>query len=253
MTKFPGCRSAYDLAQKESTRAKELADSSFAMAQQTVGSAATSALAQMNFRLAKNEPRFAELLRERQSLVDDGRKLDKALADSILISADRRNLSAEEGEWARMSAADARIGDIDRTLAERFPDYAALAQSPPLGIAGTQELLRQVKRWCFSSKLRIFAISTSTKRSSGLSPRRTFDGCGSSAARLSEGCPSTPRLRSCGAAGLAAGRIVVSRAVCGRPDPASANAAAGDDRRALRCRPVSWRARQRHMVRPAHD
>ncbi len=136
-------RSAYGLAQKESTRAKELADSSFAMAQQTVGSAAASALAQMNFRLAKNEPRFAELLRERQSLVDDGRKLDKALADAILTSADRRDLNAEEGEWARMSAVDARIGDIDRALAERFPDYAALAQSPPLGIAGTQELLRQ--------------------------------------------------------------------------------------------------------------
>jgi CHAT domain-containing protein len=136
-------RSAYGLAQKESTRAKELADSSFAMAQQTVGSAAASALAQMNFRLAKNEPRFAELLRERQSLVDDGRKLDKALADAILTSADRRDLNAEEGEWARMSAADARIGNIDRALAERFPDYAALAQSPPLGIAGTQELLRQ--------------------------------------------------------------------------------------------------------------
>jgi CHAT domain-containing protein len=136
-------RSAYGLAQKESSRAKELADSSFAMAQQTVGSAAASALAQMNFRLAKNEPRFAELLRERQSLVDDGRKLDKALADTVLASADRRDLSAEEGEWARMSAADARISDIDRALAERFPDYAALVQSPPLGIAGTQELLRQ--------------------------------------------------------------------------------------------------------------
>src|SRR6266478_5922675 len=136
-------RSAYGLAQKESSRTKELADSSFAMAQQTVGSAAASALAQMNFRLAKNEPRFAELLRERQSLVDDGRKLDKALADAILTSADRRDLNAEEGEWARMSSVDARIGDIDRALAERFPDYAALAQSPPLGIAGTQELLRQ--------------------------------------------------------------------------------------------------------------
>jgi len=136
-------RSAYGLAQKESSRTKELADSSFAMAQQTVGSAAASALAQMNFRLAKNEPRFAELLREWQSLVDDGRKLDKALADAVLTSADRRDLNAEKGDWARMSAADARIGDIDRALAERFPDYAALAQSPPLGIAGTQELLRQ--------------------------------------------------------------------------------------------------------------
>src|SRR5260370_30264301 len=37
------------------------------------------------------------------------------------------------------------------------------------------------------------------------------------------------------AAGLAAGWIVVSWAVRGRPGPASANAAAGDDRRALRC------------------
>jgi CHAT domain-containing protein len=135
-------RSAYGLAQKESSRAKELADNSFAMAQQTVGSAAASALAQMNFRLAKNEPRLAELLRERQSLVDDWRKLDKALADTILTSADRRDLNAEEREWTRIGAADARIGDIDRTLAERFPDYADLAQSPPLGIARTQELLR---------------------------------------------------------------------------------------------------------------
>jgi CHAT domain-containing protein/tetratricopeptide (TPR) repeat protein len=135
-------RSAYGLAQKESSRAKELADNSFAMAQQTVGSAAASALVQMNFRLAKNEPRLAELLRERQSLVDDWRKLDKALADTILTSSDRRDLNAEEREWTRIGATDARIGDIDRTLAERFPDYADLAQSPPLGIARTQELLR---------------------------------------------------------------------------------------------------------------
>jgi CHAT domain-containing protein len=42
-----------------------------------------------------------------------------------------------------MGAADARIGNIDRALAEQFPDYAALAQSPALGIAGTQQLLRQ--------------------------------------------------------------------------------------------------------------
>jgi len=135
-------RSAYGLAQQESSRAKELASSSFAMAQQTVGSAAASALAQMNFRLAKNEPQLVALLRERQSLVDDWRKLDRALADAVLTSAGRRDLNAEEGEWARMGAADARLGDIDRTLAERFPDYAALAQSPPLSIAGTQELLR---------------------------------------------------------------------------------------------------------------
>jgi CHAT domain-containing protein len=136
-------RSAYGLAQKDSSRAKELADSSFAVAQQTVRSAAASALAQMNFRLAKNEPRLAELLRERQSLVDDWRKLDKALTDAVLTSANRRDLNAEGNEWARMDAADARIGDIDKAVAERFPDYAALAQSPSLGIARTQELMRQ--------------------------------------------------------------------------------------------------------------
>jgi CHAT domain-containing protein/tetratricopeptide (TPR) repeat protein len=135
-------RSAYGLAQQESSRAKELADGSFAMAQQAVGSVAASALVQMNFRRTKNEPRLAELLRERQSLVDDRRKLDKALADAVLTSADRRDLNAEEGEWAQMGAADARIGDVDKALAERFPEYAALAQSPPLGIARTQELLR---------------------------------------------------------------------------------------------------------------
>jgi len=135
-------RSAYGLAQKENARAPELAASAFAMAQQSGRSAAASALAQMSFRLAKNEPRLAELLRKRQSVVDEWRKLDKALADAVLDPPYRRDLTAEQGEWARMGAADGRIGDIDRTLAERFPDFAAFAQSPPLSIARTQELLQ---------------------------------------------------------------------------------------------------------------
>jgi CHAT domain-containing protein/tetratricopeptide (TPR) repeat protein len=135
-------RSAYGLAQKENARARDLAASAFTMAQQSVRSAAASALAQMSFRLAKNEPRLAELLRERQSVVDEWRKLDKALADAVLEPPYRRDLTAEQGAWARMGAADARIGDIDRTLAERFPDFAAFAQSPPLSITRTQELLR---------------------------------------------------------------------------------------------------------------
>jgi CHAT domain-containing protein len=135
-------RSAYGLAQAENARAKELTERSFLMAQQTARSAAAWALAQMNFRRAKNEPRLAELLRERQGLVDDLRKLDDGLAHAVLASADQRDLTVEQSAWAKMASAEERIGDIDKTLAEQFPEYAALAQSAPLSVARTQELLR---------------------------------------------------------------------------------------------------------------
>jgi CHAT domain-containing protein len=135
-------RSAYGLAQAENARAKELTDSSFLMAQQTGRSAAAWALVQMDFRRTKNELGLAELLRERQGLVDDWRKLDDGLAHAVLASADQRDLGVERSAWAKMASAETRIGDIDKTLAEQFPDYAALAQSAPLDVNRTQELLR---------------------------------------------------------------------------------------------------------------
>jgi CHAT domain-containing protein len=135
-------RSAYAQAQTDSARAKELTDTSFAMAQQTARSAAAWALAQMNFRFAKNEPRLAALLRERQGLVDDWRKLDDGLAHAVLASAEQRDMTSQQSAWGRIEGAEARIADIDKTLAEQFPDYAALAQGSPLDVAHTQELLR---------------------------------------------------------------------------------------------------------------
>src|SRR5262249_7737231 len=84
---------------------------------------------------------LALLVRERQDLVGEWQTRDKALIAARSETPDKRNAASETALSARLAAIDARIGEIDATLKDKFPDYAAFASSEPIDIAYVQAML----------------------------------------------------------------------------------------------------------------
>jgi CHAT domain-containing protein/Tfp pilus assembly protein PilF len=113
----------------------------FQTAQWAQSSEAAQTLLQMAARGAKGDPRLARLVRERQDLVAEWQKRDAARSASVAQAPDKRDAQADAANVARLSAIDTRIGDIDRRLAEEFPDYAAMVNPAPLSIGDVQALL----------------------------------------------------------------------------------------------------------------
>jgi CHAT domain-containing protein/Tfp pilus assembly protein PilF len=121
--------------------APDLAYDMFTTAQWAQASQAAASLAQMAARQAKGGGPLAALVRERQDLAGEWAAHDKALIAAVSQPPDKRNPQAEQRERARITAIDARLAEIDKTLARDFPDYAALASPEPLDINAVQELL----------------------------------------------------------------------------------------------------------------
>ncbi len=113
----------------------------FLTAQWAAGSEAAQSLAQMAARGATGNPALAVLARERQDLVADWQKRE-ALRNAWLGQASaKRNPQAEAENDAKLAAIDARIREIDKELAAKFPDYAALSSPAPLGAEEVQAQL----------------------------------------------------------------------------------------------------------------
>jgi CHAT domain-containing protein/tetratricopeptide (TPR) repeat protein len=112
-------------------------EESFTLAQSALKSGAGDALALMSARFAKGKGPLTDAVRERQNLVDRRRAEDKRL-----LAATGRG-DAQAGEALRNSIAelDKTLDGLDATLAEKFPDYAALTNPRPLTIAEVQGLL----------------------------------------------------------------------------------------------------------------
>lgn len=131
----------YRLVSREGTVDARLLREMFQTAQWPQGSEAAKALSQMAARGAKSDQRLATLVRERQDLVAEWRKRDVARSTAIAQPLKRRDRDAEEGDIARLAAIDTRVGQIDETLKDRFPDYAALSRPDPLSVEDVQAQL----------------------------------------------------------------------------------------------------------------
>jgi len=114
----------------------------FVKAQWAAASEAAEALAQMAVRGAKGDPKLAALVRERQDLLAEWHKRDEARTAAASTALEKRNKEAEAENVARIGAVEVRIGDIDTTLKDQFPDYAALASVAVASIAEVQAVLR---------------------------------------------------------------------------------------------------------------
>ncbi len=113
----------------------------FETAQWAQSSEAAASLAQMAARGATGDPALASLVRERQDLLDEWQKRDARRNAALGQEAAKRDPQAEAENGARLSAIDARIKEIDRELAAKFPDYAVLTNPAPLAAEQVQALL----------------------------------------------------------------------------------------------------------------
>ena len=114
----------------------------FLTAQWVRSSEAAQSLAQMAARGATDDPELASLARERQDLVAEWQKRDGLRNTWLGQAPQNRNAQAEEENLAGLAAIDTRIGEIDTTFREKFPDYALLASPAPLSAASAQAQLR---------------------------------------------------------------------------------------------------------------
>ena len=113
----------------------------FQTAQWAQSSEAAESLALMAARGAKGDPKLAALIRERQDLLAEWQRRDQLHSVAVAQSPDRRNRDAEAENTSRLTAIDARIANIDKSLAADFPDYAALVAPTPLPVESVQAQL----------------------------------------------------------------------------------------------------------------
>ena len=113
----------------------------FLTAQWAAGSEAAQSLAQMAARGAAGKPALALLARERQNLVAAWQKRDALRNAWLGQESAKRNPQAEAENDAKLAAIDARIKEIDKELAAKFPDFAALSSLAPLGAEEVQAQL----------------------------------------------------------------------------------------------------------------
>ena len=85
---------------------------------------------------------LSKLVRERQDLVGEWQVLDKTLIATRAAPPEKRNTTTEAAFSARFVAMDERIGEIDGTLKNKFPDYAAIASPEPMSVSEVQTWLR---------------------------------------------------------------------------------------------------------------
>ena len=136
-------KSAHRLAATEKARSEELGLKTFQTAQWAQGSETATSVAQMAARVAKSDDNLARLVRERQALVGEWQAKDQLLIVARSNPPDKRYVASEAAFPDRLAAIDARLDEIDQTLAKDFTDYAALASRAPLRIADVQAQLSE--------------------------------------------------------------------------------------------------------------
>jgi CHAT domain-containing protein len=130
---------------RAATNKAEAVGVSFEAAQYAFMSDAGEALAQMSARFAKGKTPLAELVRQRQNLLDRRRSEDKRLLQASarvdFDAAGKVDLATGNALRASIAEIDASLDKLDATLATSFPDYAEFTSPKPLSIGEVQALL----------------------------------------------------------------------------------------------------------------
>jgi tetratricopeptide (TPR) repeat protein/CHAT domain-containing protein len=119
-----------------------LAAEMFETAQWAQTSEAAVSLAQMAARSSKGSVELAGLARERQDLVREWQVKDELLTAAKSTEPAERKPEAEKALASRLAAIDTRLSEINRRLAQDFPDYAAMASPAPVPVTEVQAWLR---------------------------------------------------------------------------------------------------------------
>ncbi|MCK1359054.1 CHAT domain-containing tetratricopeptide repeat protein [Bradyrhizobium sp. 199] len=140
---YPGLIvAAYNLARASDEQKAALRSQAFEAAQWIGDEQAARAIAGMSARVADGRGELAARVRERQDLGAQAVATDKLLVAAISQANAARNAAAEQALRVRAADIAGQIRDLDRTIATRFPDYAALVTRTPIAIEDVQKQLR---------------------------------------------------------------------------------------------------------------
>ena len=114
---------------------------SYKVLQASSSSAAAEAVKKLAQRFAAGSGELADLVRKDQDLAVEAAGLDKALVAAVSKAPNERNPAAEEEMRKRLAEIATERKKLSDILAERFPDYVALANPKPLTLQETQDLL----------------------------------------------------------------------------------------------------------------
>ena len=134
-------KAAYRLTSEGKAPDAALAGEMFKTAQWAIRSEAAQSLAQMAARGGAGNPALANLVRDRQDLMTEWLAHDKQRNEALSQPPAQRNSQGEAENQVALTALGKRIADIDRRLAEEFPDYSSLANPVPLTVEEVQAQL----------------------------------------------------------------------------------------------------------------
>ena len=113
----------------------------YQVVQRATSSAASQAVNQLSVRFATGNDQLAELVRRDQDLSSENERLDKLIIEAVSQEPSKRDATKEQDVRKRLRLIASERAQIETTLYQRFPDYAALAKPEPLSVQETQELL----------------------------------------------------------------------------------------------------------------
>src|SRR5262249_39279048 len=132
---------AYYLAEKDPAAADALRDEAFQMAQRAQSSQAAAALGQMAARFSSGTDALAALVRQRQDLAVEWQVLDNRLTTALSAPPGQQDQEKEQALRQRLAGIATRLDSFDARFSKQLPEYAALTNPQPLGIADVQQLL----------------------------------------------------------------------------------------------------------------
>src|SRR5262249_47297794 len=116
-------------------------DESYQVVQQAASSAAANAINQLSIRFATGNDELAQLVRRDKDLYGENESLDKRLIGAVSREPRKRDLPTEQRIRDRIKSIAAERTEIETSLRQRFPNFAALSKPTPVSVKDTQALL----------------------------------------------------------------------------------------------------------------
>src|SRR5262249_8774614 len=128
-------------ARKSLTKSTDARDESYQIVQRATSSAASNAINQLSVRFGVGNDQLAQLVRKDQDLSAENERLDKSLIVEVSKETSERDAATEKRTRNRLQAIATEQAQIETTLNQQFPNFAALSKPAPLSIQDTQALL----------------------------------------------------------------------------------------------------------------
>ncbi len=133
---------AISMADKEPSRHALLTAEAFEAGQLARATSVGAAVAGMGARFGAGDDALAKIVRGYQDAVEEWRRLDKKLIDTVGKSKNEHSPETIKQLRTRLAGLDRRIENLDGRLAKDFPEYAELASPQPLPLGEAQKLLK---------------------------------------------------------------------------------------------------------------